>query len=340
MKKYLSFGLSMFTLSLLLGGVSAVFADNIVGSSKVFAADLVGGERVFKDNAVSDPIVSVGSTQSEIVSVCPTMADSVITHTLTYTAGANGTIQGTAIQSVNDGCNGTAVIAAPDTNSYQVDGNWFPGATYHFVNWSDGRTDDPRTDLAVTGDVNVTANFAPDLITITATAGAGGSISPSGAVEVETNSTPAFTITPNSGYRTLSVMVDDVFDVTGGAYTFPSNRTHHNHYITATFEASSRGGSSGGGRITPPVTEPAPEGEVLGAETFQFTRTLRFGMKGNDVLELHNKLTELGYYKGPIDNKFQSLLRTAVRNFQSANSPLLVDGIVGPHTQAVLNILE
>ncbi|MFA6353619.1 MAG: lamin tail domain-containing protein, partial [Candidatus Paceibacterota bacterium] len=49
-------------------------------------------------------------------------------------------------------------------------------------------------------------------------------------------------------------------------------------------------------------------GQVLGAETCNLNRTMRFGMKGCDILELHNKLTTLGFYKGPIDDKFGRLL--------------------------------
>ncbi|MFA6353841.1 MAG: peptidoglycan-binding domain-containing protein, partial [Candidatus Paceibacterota bacterium] len=66
-------------------------------------------------------------------------------------------------------------------------------------------------------------------------------------------------------------------------------------------------------------------------------RTMRFGMKGCDILELHNKLTTLGFYKGPIDDKFGRLLLPAVKAFQKANPPLKVDGIVGPLTKAILN---
>ena len=47
------------------------------------------------------------------------------TYTLTYTAGANGTIAGTTPQTVNYGANGTLVTAVPNTG-------------YHFVEWSDG----------------------------------------------------------------------------------------------------------------------------------------------------------------------------------------------------------
>ncbi|MGJ8653632.1 MAG: carbohydrate-binding protein [Opitutaceae bacterium] len=85
------------------------------------------------------------------------------TYTLTYTAGANGSISGTSPQTVYSGANGTAVTAVASTN-------------HHFVNWSDGSTANPRTDTSVTGNVTVTANFAIDTYTLTYTAGANGSI--------------------------------------------------------------------------------------------------------------------------------------------------------------------
>lgn len=68
-------------------------------------------------------------------------------HTLTYSAGMGGAIQGTNPQTVNHGTNGTAVTAAPNTG-------------YHFVLWSDGSAQNPRTDLNVTSNIAVTAQFA------------------------------------------------------------------------------------------------------------------------------------------------------------------------------------
>ncbi|MFA5841157.1 MAG: peptidoglycan-binding domain-containing protein [Candidatus Paceibacterota bacterium] len=82
---------------------------------------------------------------------------------------------------------------------------------------------------------------------------------------------------------------------------------------------------------------PHSDGKVLGAETFQFYRTLKYGMTGDDVLELHKKLTVLGYYKGPIDDGFGYILEAAIKAFQKANPPLKMDGIVGPETREILN---
>jgi hypothetical protein len=66
---------------------------------------------------------------------------------LTYLAGPNGSISGTTPQTVVNGGNGTSVTAVPDTE-------------YNFVNWNDGLTDNPRTELNVTNSLTATANFA------------------------------------------------------------------------------------------------------------------------------------------------------------------------------------
>jgi len=68
-------------------------------------------------------------------------------YTLTYLAGANGSITGITPQKVNYGCSGTVVTATPDED-------------YHFVNWSDGIETTSRTETNVTADKTVTANFA------------------------------------------------------------------------------------------------------------------------------------------------------------------------------------
>jgi len=68
-------------------------------------------------------------------------------YTLTYAAGAGGTLGGATAQTVSSGGSGSAVTAVASSG-------------YHFVNWSDGNTANPRTDTNVTGNLSVTANFA------------------------------------------------------------------------------------------------------------------------------------------------------------------------------------
>ena len=70
-------------------------------------------------------------------------------YTLTYTAGAGGTIEGTTEQRVLAGDSGTAVTAVPNEG-------------YAFVRWSDGVTTATRTDEDVAGNISVTAEFEID----------------------------------------------------------------------------------------------------------------------------------------------------------------------------------
>jgi hypothetical protein len=87
------------------------------------------------------------------------------TYTLTYNAGAGGSINGTTPQTVACGGNGSAVTAVP-------------AACYHFVNWSDGVTTASRIDANVTANLNVYANFALNTYTLTTGATNGSVITP------------------------------------------------------------------------------------------------------------------------------------------------------------------
>ena len=68
---------------------------------------------------------------------------------------------------------------------------------------------------------------------ITATAGANGSISPTGSITVSSGGNQTFTIAPNSGYQVASVTVDGTPVGAVSSYTF-SNVTS-NHVISASF---------------------------------------------------------------------------------------------------------
>ncbi|MDR3685535.1 MAG: hypothetical protein P4L93_01065 [Coriobacteriia bacterium] len=85
------------------------------------------------------------STPPGTFTVAPTVSTS--TYQLHYAAGPNGTLSGTTSQTVDYNGVGSTVTANPD-------------AGYHFVNWSDTSTANPRTDSDVIADATYTANFA------------------------------------------------------------------------------------------------------------------------------------------------------------------------------------
>ncbi len=81
--------------------------------------------------------------------------------------------------------------------------------------------------------------------TITASAGTGGTITPSGSVTVSDGADQSFVITPASGYLVRDVLVDGASVGAVSSYTF-TNVTD-NHTIAATFRTSGGSGNTGGG---------------------------------------------------------------------------------------------
>lgn len=85
----------------------------------------------------------------------------------------------------------------------------------------------------VSGYHTIEASFAPDSCTITATAGTGGTISPSGAVTVFYGTDQSFTILASPGYRTSDVLVDGSSAGVVTSYTFTNVLADHS--ISASF---------------------------------------------------------------------------------------------------------
>ena len=151
------------------------------------------------------------------------------TYTLTYTAAANGTITGTTPQTVNSGLNGSTVTAVANNQ-------------FHFVSWSDGILTASRTDLNVTSNLSVTANFAANPITtytLIYTAAANGSI---------TGSTPQ-TVNSGADGSTVTAVPDIGFifvSWSDGVLTASRTDLHviANLSVTANFAIDNSGGVS------------------------------------------------------------------------------------------------
>jgi hypothetical protein len=146
-----------------------------------------------------------------------------ITYTITASTGSNGTISPSGAVTVNYGAS-QAFSFTPATGyqvlSVLVDGAAVTAASsYTFSN--------------VTGGHTISVTFAPITYTLTPSAGANGTISPSSAVTVNSGGSQAFSFTPATGYQVSSILVDGAAVTTASSYSF-SNVTA-NHTISVTF---------------------------------------------------------------------------------------------------------
>jgi len=173
----------------------------------------------------------------------------VDTFTINASAGANGSISPSGNVTVNYGLD-QAFTITPNLGYHIADALVDSSSVGAVPSYTFGN---------VTANHTISASFAINTYTITASAGAGGSISPSGPVIINHGLGQAFTITPNLGYHIADVLVDSSSVGAVPSYTF-SNVTI-NHTISASFAINTipGGGSSGGGAIMPtPIPTPTP----------------------------------------------------------------------------------
>ncbi len=108
------------------------------------------------------------------------------------------------------------------------------------------------------------ADFTIDLWTITASAGAGGTIVPSGSVGVVEGASQTFTIHPAASYHVLDVLVDGGSVGADTSYTFSS--VHASHTIAASFSQTLFDLTTnviGGGHVTRAPDQPSYAGGTL-----------------------------------------------------------------------------
>jgi alpha-tubulin suppressor-like RCC1 family protein len=177
--------------------IGATFTEPHGSSMRLFFQGLIDDVRIYNRALTSEEITRLyTSTEMESQS-----------YTVTYLAAENGSVNGLTPQTVIHGDSSEPVTAEPVTG-------------YHFAQWDDGSTDNPRTDENVTQDITVTAQFAKNQYTLTPSAGANGSISPNTAQTVDHGDTTTFTVTPDEGYTasvggTCSGSLDGVTYTTG-----------------------------------------------------------------------------------------------------------------------------
>ena len=163
-------------------------------------------------------------TFSKVVADHTIEATFIKTYTITATAGSGGTISPPGEVSVNQGANKDFTITA--NPGYKIsdvvvdDSSVGPVSTYPFTN--------------VTSTHTISATFAVMTYTITATAGSGGSITPSATVSVDHGMDQAFTIAPDTDYHVADVLVDG--GSVGAVKTYTFTNVIAAHTISATFK--------------------------------------------------------------------------------------------------------
>ena len=138
------------------------------------------------------------------------------TYTITPTAGPNGTISPSPVTTLNCGSSQTFTIA-PVNSCYQIDSVIVNGANKGSVS--------SYTFNDVRGDSTIRTVYKIRTYTITPTAGANGTISPSTATTLNCGSSQTFTIAPvNSCYQIDSVIVNGANKGAVSSYTFNNVR--------------------------------------------------------------------------------------------------------------------
>jgi len=203
------------SIIILAGETSGAITVNVVGDTKVESNETFNLTLTSATNAViGSPSASVG-----------TIVNDDIYYTITASAGANGSINPSGAVSVAPGTDQTFTITP--NSCYHVEDVLVNGfsvgalTTYTFTNAAANHT--------------ISASFALTSYTITASAGVGGAIVPSGAVSVGCGADQSFTITPDTCYTIADVLVDGVSVGVVASYSFTNvtvNRT-----ISASFGA-------------------------------------------------------------------------------------------------------
>jgi ABC-type transporter MlaC component len=150
-------------------------------------------------------------------------SSAIDTYTITASAGANGSIDPAGSVVVNEGDNVTFTIT-PATGYHVLDvlvdsATVGPVTSYEFTN--------------VTANHTIEASFAIDTYTITASAGANGTIDPTGDVTVNYGGNQAFAISANTGCHIVDVLVDGVS--VGAVTSYEFTNVTANHTISASF---------------------------------------------------------------------------------------------------------
>jgi hypothetical protein len=225
-------------------GGSQVFTYS-AGSGYSIASVLVDGASVSATGSYTFSNVLANHTIS--------VSTSTNTQTITASAGSGGSINPS----------GTVYVSYGQNQAFSI----VPNAGYHVADvLVDGSSVGAVTSYTfnnVIASHSISASFAINTFTITASAGSGGSISPSGSVSVNYGDSQTFTITANTGYHIVDVVVDSISQ--GAISSYPFTNVIADHTIAASFAIT---------KVTPTFTLTNNATTFFFGDTVELTGTL------------------------------------------------------------------
>jgi hypothetical protein len=266
----------------------------------------------------SNPYVTGAVTED-----CTVTANFAIdTFAVNFVSGANGSLTGTASQTLNYSASATAVTAVPNTG-------------YHFVNWTEGAsvvgTTATLTISNVTTARTITANFAINSYTVSFTSGGNGTLTGTTSQTINYGGTSAeVTAVPATDYHFVNWTGDNGFIATS-ANPLLINSVTATQSITANFSINPVnglcGGSNGQAQGTAPTTNLCTTGiasAVTGAAQWSWTCDGTYGgtnasCSANQRIQTTLKTgwnlmgwtTKEGYYQGTTAPQWTELASSA-----------------------------
>lgn len=195
-------------------------------------------------------------------------------YSITATAGANGTITPEGVTQVS--YNGSQRYSIQPEEGYVIAGVTIDGeergamASYTFTN--------------VTSDHTISATFAKSRYEITATAGTGGSVTPSGTRTFEYGDSQVYTATPDAGYMISTVTIDGTVNnvyASTWSHTFADINADHTIYVNFTMNT-----------YTITVTQPANGYITPGSQTVNQNATPTYYITPSNGYEVENVIVD------------------------------------------------
>ncbi|MCX8472717.1 MAG: fibronectin type III domain-containing protein, partial [Sediminibacterium sp.] len=163
------------------------------------------------------------------------------TFTITASAGSNGVISPSGVTTVNYGARPTYTIAA--NTGYVIDNLLINGVKINNIS--------RYTFNSIKSDQTISVTFKVQTFTITASAGIGGTISPSGVDIVNYGTRPTYTITANTGYEIASLFINGIKVNNVGNYTFDSIKSNQTIGVTFKIQTFTISATVKNGTISP-----------------------------------------------------------------------------------------